>query len=59
MYGWIEAAKLLIEAGANINALNTFGRSALHFSVEFKHEKLLEYLLTRDDLFINVADTEG
>jgi ankyrin repeat protein len=42
----VDAAKLLVESGANINALDAQNLTPLHFTVEFSNFELLEYLLS-------------
>jgi len=40
-----EAVKLLLEKGANPNAQNRYGRSALHFAVNYSLEPIVDLLL--------------
>ena len=42
--GWKKGTKLLIRKGANLDAQNKFGNTALHFAIEFGHEEIAQYL---------------
>jgi len=54
IYGRIRIARLLLEAGANINQTNSVGDTALHFSVR-KHNQLLTELLIKNHAGVNLA----
>lgn len=54
-----ELAKALIEAGADVNHLDTFRRSALHYAAINNNCALIETLLNRSSLLINTTDDEG
>ncbi len=47
LYGQTEAAKLLIEEGANINARNDVGGTALHNAAFFCHNRIVKLLLSK------------
>ncbi|CAH8631719.1 unnamed protein product [Schistosoma rodhaini] len=43
--GLIDLVELLLNAGANIHALDKYGRSCLHLAAKFGHVKVIEHLL--------------
>lgn len=47
LFGRTEIAKLLIEAGANINQINNDGSTALHTSALFCHTDIVKMLLQK------------
>ena len=57
--GWINTVKLLLDNNADVNATTAAGKNALMFAVEFDRDEIMEYLLTRHDLYIDAADTDG
>ena len=57
--GWLNACKILLDAGADINAPTAAGKTALMLAVEFDRDEILEYFLSRTDLHIDAADTDG
>jgi hypothetical protein len=56
---WIDTVKTLYDAGADINAATSSGKTALMLAVEFDRIEIVEYLLKQVDLQINSADTDG
>jgi len=59
MWGWTSTVKLLLEAGANINATTITGRNALMFAIEFLHDDLIEFLAAEPHMEINAVDADG
>ncbi len=47
VFGRVEAAKLLIEKGANVNARSDDGATALHGAAFFCHTEIVELLLSK------------
>ena len=45
MNGHVESARLLLHLGADANARDRQGRTAVHFAVMFGHQEVLELLL--------------
>ena len=56
---WIDTVKTLYEAGADINAATSAGKTPLMLAIEFNRYEILEFLLKQVDLQINAADTDG
>ena len=47
MYGHFELARLLIEAGAEIESKTKYGYTALHLAAQYGHKLIIELLLER------------
>ena len=58
LYGQTDAAKLLIETGANINAQNNDGGTALHLAALFCRTKTVMLLLNKG-ADVTVKDIRG
>ena len=58
LYDQTQAAKRLIEAGANINARNNDGGTALHLAALFCRTRIVKLLLDKD-IAVNVKDIRG
>jgi ankyrin repeat protein len=43
--GHFEAVKFLVERGADLNATNSEGETALHLAVKHRFPKIIEYLI--------------
>jgi ankyrin repeat protein len=56
--GAYSMVKLLVENGANIDALNTEGKTALMFAVQSGNIRLVKYLLDAGAK-IDITDTDG
>jgi len=54
----IEIIEMLLESGAFINALNTIGRTPLHYASAYGNEKVVEFLLSRGAR-VNTCDVYG
>uniref|UniRef100_A0A6B2LRQ8 Uncharacterized protein n=1 Tax=Arcella intermedia TaxID=1963864 RepID=A0A6B2LRQ8_9EUKA len=54
--GYFEVVKLLIQSGADINALDNIGYSALHYSVQNRHRNVSFGLI---DLGANIEHPQG
>lgn len=57
--GWTSTVRILLDAGADINARNIAGKTALMFAVEFLHEALVSMLLICGGVDIDAVDTDG
>lgn len=47
VYGHFELARLLIEAGAEIESKTKYGYTALHLAAQYGHKLIIELLLER------------
>jgi len=59
MWGWASTCKLLINAGADINATNLTGRTATMFAVEQNHTTTVKYLSSVENNELNAIDADG
>lgn len=59
MWGWVSTVKILLQAGADINAITTVGRTPLMYAVEYMHISLSELLAHDKKIHINAADNDG
>jgi len=53
-----ELVKLLLQSGANINAINNYGKTPLHIATENSNLKILQ-LLIKNGADINITDNYG
>jgi peptidoglycan/LPS O-acetylase OafA/YrhL len=58
LYGNAEAARLLVEAGAKVNAKNKEGDTALHMAAFFCHTEIVELLL-ENGAEVNAKNNKG
>jgi ankyrin repeat protein len=58
-HGDLALLKLLLENGADINALSQTGYSGLHFAVMNDHHAIVNYLLTLTDIDVNASPNES
>lgn len=56
--GELETIKLLVKAGANINAGNYDGRTALHSACAVGNQRVVEFLLQNGKSFKQTRNTE-
>ena len=56
--GALEAVRLVLELGADVNDLNVRGRSALHGAAHIRSDAILQLLVDRGAL-VNVEDDRG
>jgi hypothetical protein len=54
--GCIEIVKELLEAGVDVNQINTHGKSALHFAAENDRKDVVKLLLQNPRVDVNKAD---
>ena len=54
----VEVMKILVEKGADVNAVNDLGMTAAHYAVQRGSERLIEYLATRGARF-DVKNKQG
>jgi len=59
MWGWASTCKLLLNAGADINATNLTGKTALMFAVEQNHTTCVKFLAGWDHNELNAVDADG
>ena len=45
--GELEAAKLLVELGIDVNLLGDMGNTALHYAATHKHRDIYDYLVSK------------
>ena len=55
--GHINMMRLLLEKGANVNALDKDGRTHLHWAVDDKHDVMKLFL--EKGAYVNAQDTTG
>ncbi len=56
----LEIVKILVEAGADINAKHKeTGKTPLMFAASLGYDEVCEYLLNQKDILINAKDKEG
>ncbi|XP_018571754.1 ankyrin repeat and SOCS box protein 14-like [Anoplophora glabripennis] len=55
----LEKVKQLIESGKSVNINDNNGNTPLHIAVIKNNLEILEYLLSRDDLVVNVRNFKG
>lgn len=58
-YGWYFCVRLLIEAGANVNAINSWQTTCLAAGFLKGHFGLCDYLLSEHDININFQTDDG
>lgn len=58
-YNHFEVVKLLVESGADLNIPCYNGRTALMWAISLKHSTVAEYLLTHDNIDLEIFDREG
>ncbi|CAF5068500.1 unnamed protein product, partial [Rotaria sp. Silwood1] len=58
-YGWYFCVRLLIEAGANVNCVNSWQTTCLAAGFLKGHYGLCDYLLTEHDIDINFKTDDG
>ncbi len=51
--------RLLLEHGADINAVNKTGRSPLMFAVEYMHIQTVKFIANHEDAELNDVDADG
>ncbi|PRP89756.1 hypothetical protein PROFUN_00098 [Planoprotostelium fungivorum] len=51
-----DVVRLLVEAGANPNLRNRRGKTALHYTVENRYDKLTRYLVEEAGADVNIVD---
>ena len=56
--GHVEVAQELLKLGASINQTSLRGRTAMFEAVVENHERVVELLLTREDLDVNVTQSK-
>jgi hypothetical protein len=59
MWGWLQATKALLRAGAEINAFNIQQRTPLMLAAEFVRNDVVQVLTLNKLLKINLRDEEG
>ncbi len=57
-YGRVEIAKMLIDAGADVNVQANIGWTPLHWAVYYEDKKII-HLLTDAGVDVNVQDNHG
>lgn len=57
--GHVEAARQLLDLGANANAVSGKGKTPLYEAIEANHSEVVDLLLQRSDLFINVGNSKN
>lgn len=56
--GNVNKLKSLIQQGININSQGKDGKTALHIAVIQNDVAMVEFLLTQDDINVNISDHE-
>lgn len=56
--GHLEALKLLLNAGANLNSFDKKGNTALHWAAKNKHLEVVEFLIKKG-IEVDVANDDG
>lgn len=59
IWGWASTVRILIQAGADINAMTSVGRTPLMYAVEYLNEGCVEALTFDKKLSVNAGDVEG
>ena len=59
IWGWVSTVQVLLERGANINAQNIVGKTALMYAVDYLNEDLVDYLCRWSTLSLDLTDSEG
>ncbi|MEA3512578.1 MAG: ankyrin repeat domain-containing protein [Campylobacterota bacterium] len=59
VFGYNDAAKLLIKNGANINNKDNYGRTVIYDAISFGDERFISYLLSQGDIELNLLDKTG
>ena len=55
----MKIVRLLLEFGAEINAVDRYGSSALHRAASKGNMKITDLLLNSKGINVNIADSEG
>jgi hypothetical protein len=45
--GWLKAVKFFIKRGVDVNKVNSYGLSPLHYAIEFEHFDIRDYLIKK------------
>jgi len=59
MWGWDIGAEALLLKKADINAVNSAGKTALMIAIEYKHLEFIEVLMENPELMMEATDSEG
>ena len=59
MWGWASSAKMLLDGGADVNAITLTGRTPLMLAVEFRNDVLAEVLAFHPKIRIDALDADG
>ncbi|XP_062584923.1 krev interaction trapped protein 1-like [Saccostrea cucullata] len=57
--GSVDAAKILLEAGCNTNALNELGQSPLHIAAKEGHWNVVQELIKRQETSLELLDKQN
>ena len=59
MWGWLSTTKMLIKAGADVNASTVAGKTPLMLAVDYKHDPVVNLLTLHKPTQLDTTDADG